>query len=182
MSWLTGLRVADEVASGRIVIDPFDPAQLQPNSYDYRLAPKLRILRLNGAFHGVPCIDPRKEMVYEEVVIPPDGYLLQTESAYLGYTVERFGSKHFASLVTGKSSIGRLFIKNHACAGLIDQGFENHITLEITAKLPTLVFPHMRFGQVFWFESAGECALYAGKYNQGDNAGEPSKIFQDWNQ
>ena len=119
-------------------------------------------------------------MKYREYIIPETGYLLLTENAYLGSTVEKFGTDHYASLVTGKSSIGRLFVKNHACAGLIDQGFLNHITLEITAKMPTLIFPGMRFGQVYWFESVGECELYKGKYNEGENMAEPSKIIRDW--
>ena len=180
MSWLTGDEINKQVQSGRIKIEPFSEKQCNPNSYDYRLANILRILRPNSIFDRVPCIDPRLEMKYEEVEIPKSGYLLLTENAYLGSTMEKFGSDFYASLVTGKSSIGRLFIKNHACAGLIDQGFMNHITLEITAKIPTLVFPGMRFGQIFWFESVGECKLYKGKYSKGNNVARPSKIHLDW--
>lgn len=181
MGWLTGKEIKRQVENGRIKIDPFDHRLCNPNSYDYRLGKILRILKLNSVFGGIPCIDPRLPMNYEEVEIPESGYLLLTENAYLGSTVQKFGSNHYASLVTGKSSVGRLFIKNHACAGLIDQGFSNHITLEITAKLPTLVFPGMRFGQIFWFESIGECELYSGRYNAGDNIAEPSGIRSDFN-
>jgi dCTP deaminase len=181
VSWLTGKQVLKEVYAGRIQITPFNENQLNPNSYDYRLSDKLKIVVPNSDFHGTPCIDPRLPMAFKEVTIPKEGYLLLTENAYLGSTIERFGSRYFASLLTGKSSIGRLFIKNHACAGLVDQGFYNHITLEITAKIPTLIFPNQRFGQVFWFESLGECELYTGKYNEGLNAAEPSRIHQDWN-
>lgn len=180
MGWLTGKEVEKQVQSGRIRIEPFNKNQVNPNSYDYRLGKVIRVLRCNSVFNGVPCIDPRLEMKYEEIEIPKSGYLLLTENAYLGSTVEKFGSNYYASLVTGKSSVGRLFIKNHACAGLIDQGFLNHITLEITAKLPTLVFPGMRFGQIFWFESVGECKLYKGKYGRGSNVAKPSKIHLDW--
>lgn len=180
MGWLTGLEVQKQVGWGRIYIEPFNEDQVNPNSYDYRIGPTLKILSFNSEFKGQACIDPRLEMKYTEVEIPSEGYLLQTEKAYLGYTQEKFGSDHYASLVTGKSSIGRLFIKNHACAGLIDQGFLNHITLEITAKLPTLIFPNMRFGQIFWFETIGEYKLYKGKYS-GNNQGLPSQINKDWN-
>lgn len=181
MGWLTGCEIKKQYKSGKIKIETFQEEQLNPNSYDYRLGNFLRRLVPNSSAHGVPCIDPRVEMKYEEIVIPETGYLLLTEHAYLGYTMEKFGSEHYASLVTGKSSIGRLFIKNHACAGLIDQGFFNHITLEITAKIPALVFPGMRFGQIFWFESVGECDLYGGKYGTCDNRAHPSKIILDWN-
>ncbi len=179
MGWLTGNELKKQVGTGRIRIDPFHEQQVNPNSYDYRLANLLRILRFNGEHNGAPCIDPRLPMEYDEVIIPSTGYLLEVEKAYLGSTMEKFGSDFYAALVTGKSSIGRLFIKNHACAGLIDQGFFNHITLEITAKLPILVFPGMRFGQIFWFESIGECELYKGKYGDIDNAARPSLIQLD---
>lgn len=180
MGWLTGKQVMREVESGRIRIEPFSPGQVNPNSYDYRLAPILRCLMPNSERGGVPCVDPKLEMEYEEIEIPPTGFLMRVEEAYLGHTVEMFGSEHFASLCTGKSSVGRLFIKNHACAGLIDQGFFGHITLEMTAKLPTVVYAGMRIGQMFWFDSVGECKLYSGKYGEGKgNAAIPSRIHLD---
>lgn len=178
--WLTGLEIARQVKLGGIRIEPFNPAQCNPNSYDYRLGRLLRLLEFNSEFNGIPCIDPRLPMKYTEIEIPKTGYLMLTERAYLGSTMEKFGSDHYAALVTGKSSVGRLFVKNHACAGLIDQGFFNYITLEMTAKLPTLVFPGMRFGQIFWFTSVGECELYYGKYNKRSNVARPSQIHLDW--
>ncbi len=180
MGWLTGKQVVREVESGRIRIEPFSARQVNPNSYDYRLAPMLRRLMPNSERDGAPCVDPMLEMVYDEIGIPAGGFLMRVEEAYLGHTVETFGSEHFASLCTGKSSVGRLFIKNHACAGLIDQGFFGHITLEMTAKLPTVVYAGMRIGQMFWFESVGECELYDGKYGEGKgNAAIPSRIHLD---
>ncbi len=179
MSWLTGKEIERQYREEKIHIAPFSPLQLNPNSYDYRLDGTLKRLLPNAVVDGVACIDPRKIMSYEEVVIPREGFLLQPGRAYLGATVERFGSAHYASLVTGKSSVGRLFIGNHYCAGLVDQGFFNHLTLEITAQLPTLVFSGMRFGQIFWFESVGECALYQGKYKEGDNRATPSRVMLD---
>lgn len=181
MAWLSGKEINRQVEEGKIQIDPFNPKQTNPDSYDYRLGNVIRQLLPNSEWNGIPCIDPKKSMKYETFEIPESGFLLVTENAYLGHTVEKFGSKHFASLVTGKSSIGRLFIKNHACAGLIDRGFFNHITLEITAKLPTVIYPGMRFGQIFWFESRGDGEFYKGKYNEGDNIAQPSKIIEDWN-
>ena len=179
MGWLTGRKVSDEVGAGRIRIEPFSEEQVNPNSYDYRLASLLRRLLPNSYRDGIDCIDPKLPMKYEELTIPPEGFLMRVEEAYLGHTVEKFGSEHYASLCTGKSSVGRLFIKNHACAGLIDQGFFGHITLEMTAKLPTIIYPNMRIGQMFWFESVGDVELYHGKYSDGSNAAKPSQIYLD---
>jgi dCTP deaminase len=181
LSWLTGQEITKQVRKGLIRINPFDESQCNPNSYDYRLSPFLKKLKFNSSFDGKACIDPRKEMIYEEIVIPETGYLLETPNAYLGHTIEKFGSNIFASLVTGKSSVGRLFIKNHACAGLVDLGFHGHITLEITAKLNTVIYPYMRLGQIFWFSTSGERKLYQGKYLD-TNDGTPSKIAEDWDE
>ena len=182
MAWLTGKEIHKQVKLGRINVEPFTEAQCNPNSYDYRIGPTLRILKCNSEANGVPCIDLRKPMVYDEVKIPETGFLLEPGKAYLGTTIEKIGSNFYPSLVTGKSSLGRLFIENHVCAGLIDIGFFNHVTLEIKAQLPTLIFPNMRFGQAFWFESVGECELYKGKYGaeRGSNIAEPSRSYLDW--
>lgn len=177
---LTGIEIAAQVKARRIRIDPFDAVNLKANSYEYHLAPSLKRLTCNALTKkGVAYLDPRVEMTYEELVIPEEGYLLKPAEAYLGSTLERFGSDYYASLVTGSEATASLFIKNHACAGLIDQGFYNFITLEITVKLPTVLYPNMLFGQIFWFESVGECDLYKGKYALGSNAASPSKIHKD---
>nr|NQU92148.1 hypothetical protein [Bacteroidota bacterium] len=181
MSWLTGKQIEIEVKNKKIMISPFNSEQVNPNSYDYRLAPIFKKLIPNSRSGGIFCVDPKKEMKYEKIMIGNEGYLMKPGRAYLGYTVERFGSDCFASLCTGKSSIGRIFVKNHHCAGLIDQGFRGHITLEMTAQLPTIIYPQMRIGQVFWFQSYGEALLYQGKY-QKNNAGQLSKIYQDISQ
>ena len=179
MGWLTGRKVLEETRKGKIIISPFNEDQLNPNSYDYRLAPILRRLLPNSSRDGIDCIDPKLPMKCEDIIIPENGFLMKVEDAYLGHTVEKFGSDYYASLCTGKSSIGRLFIKNHACAGLIDQGFFGHITLEMTAKLPTIIYPNMRLGQIFWFESIGDIHLYNGKYSS-DNAATLSKVLLDF--
>lgn len=178
MSWLTGNQIIKEVVQDRIKILPFNETQVNPNSYDYRLAPVIRRIIPNSLCNNIPCIDPKIETKYEEIVISDTGLLLLPGQCYLGHTVEVFGSNFFASLVTGKSSVGRLFINNHHCAGLIDQGFLANITLEITCQLPVLVYPYMRFGQIFWYQTFGEARLYQGKY-QTNNAGEPSRIYLD---
>lgn len=182
MAWLTGKEIHKQIKLGRIRVEPFNEKQCNPNSLDYRLAPVLRVLKCNGEVNGRACIDLRNPMAYDEFEISKEGFLLEPGKAYLGSTVEKIGSDFYPSLVTGKSSLGRLFIENHVCAGLIDIGFFNHVTLEIKAQLPTLIFPNMRFGQAFWFESVGEYALYKGKYGDthGSNIAEPSKAYLDW--
>ena len=169
--WLTGVKVESEVREGRITIDPFSQECLNPNSYNYHLDRQLK--RLTS-----PIIDCRKEDDFEEIIIPENGYVLEPGQCYLGSTIEVFGSNYFASLVTGRSSVGRKFITNHITAGLIDQGFFGHITLEITVQRKTRVYPRMRFGQIFWFSVVGETNLYRGKY-QNQVGSSASRLHKD---
>ncbi|MBV1849563.1 dCTP deaminase [Catellatospora tritici] len=169
--WLTGHKISEEVAAKRIVIEPFLPDHLNPNSYNYRLSPSLK--RITSEV-----IDCKAEDEYDEIEIPEEGYILEPGECYLGATMEVFGSLHYASLVTGRSSIGRKFVTNHITAGLIDQGFFGNITLEIVAQKRTRVYPGMRFGQIFWFTTAGTPLLYEGKY-QGQRGPTPSRLRED---
>ncbi|MBL3559445.1 dCTP deaminase [Rhodovulum sulfidophilum] len=170
--WLTGEAVIEAVRRGDIIIDEFDESQINANSYNYRLSPILR--RLTDEV-----IDCRLEDAFEEILIDDAGYLLRPGECYLGMTEELFGSNVFASLITGRSSVGRKFVTNHVCAGLIDQGFFGRITLEITVIKPTIVYPRMLFGQIFWFSVLGKSRLYRGKY-QGQDTPTNSKLHLDW--
>lgn len=170
--WLTGNEIIKEYKSGKIFISDFDESRINSNSYNYRLGKTLR--RLTSEV-----IDLKDEDSYEEIVIPEEGYVLMPGQCYLGATVEIFGSEFYASLVTGRSSIGRKFITNHVTAGLIDQGFKGTITLEITVTKPTRVYPEIPFGQIFWFVTKGDARLYSGKY-QGQMEPTLSQIKKDF--
>jgi len=168
--WLTGNEIIKNVKEKRIVIEPFDSKNVNPNSYNYFLDNKIK--RITNQI-----IDLGKEDEYEELTIEPQGLQLLPGECYLGATKEIFGSNYYASLVTGRSSIGRKFITNHITAGLIDQGFFGKITLEITVQKPTIVYTNIAFGQIFWFTTKGEPLLYCGKY-QNQCEATPSRIIK----
>ncbi|WP_029041112.1 dCTP deaminase [Cucumibacter marinus] len=171
MGWLTGNEIEREVKRDRILIDEYFEGRLNSNSYNYRLAPELR--RMTNEV-----IDCALEDSFEELTIPESGMRLEPSECYLGTTAERFGSEVYASLITGRSSVGRKFITNHVCAGLIDQGFFGRVTLEITVAKPTIVYPLMPFGQIFWFTTSGEFRPYTGKY-QGQHSPTASLLHLD---
>lgn len=176
---LTGREIAKQVSLRRIRIEPFDPKQCNPDSYDIRLGSFLRILQCNSRFAGMRCINPRLPQKYRQIEIPETGYLLRVGECYLGTTVEKLGSKYYPSMVTGKSSVGRLFVRTHCDADHIDRGFFGNLSLQITVQIPTVVFSGMRFGQIRWFKSDGEKGdLYCGKY-QKDSAAAASRIHLD---
>lgn len=158
MGWLTGAELSAERERGRIVISPFSSSLVNPNSYNYTLGNVVR--RLTS-----PLIDLRGVEEYEEHCMGDEGMLLLPGECYLCHTSEIFGSRYYASLVTGRSSVGRKFITNHITAGLVDLGFFGQITLEVTVQRPTMVYPGVPFGQIFWFRVQGDRSIqYQGKY------------------
>ena len=172
--WLTGTEIIRQVELDRIKITQFNRRQVNPNSYNYRLHSMIR--RLTNEI-----IDVRSPDEFEDMLIPADGLLLHPGECYLGCTAEQFGSDYYAALITGRSSVGRKFITNHVTAGLIDQGFHGHITLEITVQRPTRVYPEMVFGQIFWFTVIGEAMLYRGKYvEQVSPTGSKAHLDEDY--
>lgn len=169
--WLTGAEIERQRERGRIVIDPFEPSALNPNSYNYTLHPSLK--RLTDLV-----IDLKSEDNWEELEITESGLRLEPGECYLGSTNEQLGSGWYPSLITGRSSIGRKFITNHVTAGLVDVGFLGRITLEITVTKPTVVYAHIPFGQIFWFSSMGLLRQYSGRY-QAQARSTPSRLHLD---
>src|SRR5690242_18022766 len=98
--WLTGRQIEETVRRRLITIEPFSVDLLNPNSYNYRLGPTIQ--RLIS-----PEIDLLREERFEMLHIDAEGLVLLPGECYLGHTIEVFGSRLYASLVTGRSSVGR---------------------------------------------------------------------------
>ncbi|HEX4109657.1 MAG TPA: dCTP deaminase [Solirubrobacteraceae bacterium] len=120
-------RLVDE---GRIVIDPWDPALVQPASVDVRLGPSFRV------FHNyrVSTIDLRNppDRLTEQVTIEQDEpFVIHPGEFCLGRTLERVElPDDIVARVEGKSSLGRLGLIVHATAGFCDPGWKGTLTLE----------------------------------------------------
>lgn len=169
MGKLTGLEILKQVELGNIEIDPFDKNRLNPNSYNVRLAPELKVYKCNSINpdDGTPCIilDSKKKNETERIYIPDDGLLLMPGILYLGRTVERTHTKHYMPIIDGRSSNGRLGITIHATAGFGDIGFNGTWTLEIFVIHPVIVYSFMEIAQISFEEPIGDTGYqYRGRY------------------
>ena len=128
---LSDRTIREQIAAGRLVIDPFDEALLQPSSVDLRVSDAFRVFRNNRQ----PFIDPSlPEADLTEVVTIAQGepFILHPGEFVLGSTLERVGiPDDLVARLEGKSSLGRLGLLIHSTAGYIDPGFEGQITLDI---------------------------------------------------
>ena len=105
-------------------------------------------------------IDPSKANETIEFEIPETGAILNPQFGYLASTVEYTETHNLFPYIDGKSSLGRNFILNHHTAGRGDDGFCGTWTLEIRVLFPTVVYPGMRIGQIYYEEFKGNRKPY----------------------
>ncbi|NCD18846.1 MAG: dCTP deaminase [Actinobacteria bacterium] len=146
--------IRTQVDAGRVVLDPWDPAMVQPSSVDVRLD---RLFRLFDN-HRYSVIDPAEDQpdLTRMVDVGPDEpFILHPGEFVLGATHEVVTlPDDIAARLEGKSSLGRLGLLTHSTAGFIDPGFTGHVTLELsnTATMPIRLWPGMKIGQLCFFQ------------------------------
>ena len=157
-----------------IVIEPFNPAQLNPNSYNLTLHNELLI-------YNDAVLDMSKPNKASVITIPEHGLLLQPGKLYLGRTAEYTKTDGFVPMLEGRSSVGRLGMCIHATAGFGDVGFSGYWTLEIFVVQPLIIYPNVEICQIYYHTLQGDYEPYrSGKYqnNQGIQASMMYKDFE----
>jgi dCTP deaminase len=176
-----------EIAAGRLAIDPFDDALVQPSSVDVRLDSLFRVFNNTRYTH----IDPAQQQdELTSLVEPVDGepFVLHPGEFVLGSTLELCTlPDDLAGRLEGKSSLGRLGLLTHSTAGFIDPGFSGHITLELSnvANLPITLWPGMKIGQlcILRLTSPAEHPYGServGSKYQGQRGPTPSRSYQNF--
>ncbi len=156
---------------GDIQIEPFELAQLNPNSYNLSLHDELMV-------YEEVVLDMAKANRVRRVVIPPEGLVLSPNQLYLGRTVERTETHNLVPMIEGRSSVGRLGLFVHVTAGFGDVGFCGYWTLEMFAVQPVRIYPGVPICQIFYHEITGEITEYQSKY-QNNRDIQPSLLFQE---
>ncbi|WP_434099617.1 dCTP deaminase [Streptomyces sviceus] len=165
---LTGKAIAEAVADGDIVIDPFDTERINPNSYNYRLGEEIYQVHADSDGDGFrqELLEPKENRV-----------LLRKRQLYLGHTLEQIGSGRYVTSLIGRSSIGRLGLFVQLSADLGHQGAVHRWTLELLPALDIYVYPGQIIGQVSFWDTQGSPAPYIGWYGRHDRP-MPSKLHQ----
>ena len=105
---LSDATIRSEVAAGRIVIDPYDDAMVQPSSIDVRLDDRFLVFRS----HTRAVIDVKEDLTdLTEMVRAAEGepFILHPGEFVLGSTAERVSlPDDIVGRIEGKSSLGRL--------------------------------------------------------------------------
>ncbi|MCH2044617.1 MAG: dCTP deaminase [Saprospiraceae bacterium] len=157
---LSDKAILEAIRKEEIVIEPFDRSCLGTNSYDVHLGKYL-------ATYNNRVLDAKQHNEITSFEIPEEGFVLQTDTLYLGVTQEYTETHNAVPFLEGKSSVGRLGIDIHATAGKGDVGFCNTWTLEISCTQPVRIYAGMPIGQLIYFAIEGEIENY---YNKKKNA------------
>jgi dCTP deaminase len=155
-----------------IVIDPFDEAKLNPNSYNLTLHHELMT-------YEEVVLDMAKANRVRRLEIPPEGLVLSPNQLYLGRTVERTETHNFVPMIEGRSSVGRLGLFVHVTAGFGDVGFCGYWTLEMFAVQPVRIYPHVPICQIFYHQIVGDITEYRSDKYQHNHDIQPSLLFKE---
>ena len=175
------------IEAGRIGIDPYDPALMQPSSLDVRVDRLFRVFR-NSRYPFIDVKTDQEDLTELVEVADAEPFILHPGEFVLGSTLERVTlPDDLVARLEGKSSLGRLGLLIHSTAGFIDPGFDGHVTLELSnvANLPITIYPAMKIGQLSFVQMSepaetpyGSGAL--GSKYQGQRGPTPSRYWQNF--
>jgi len=150
VSVLSDRDILAAIDADRVVIRPFDPADVQPASVDLHLDRRFRVFRNNR----YPYIDLRQAQpnLTELLEIGDDEpFILHPGEFVLGQTLEWVElPDDLLAHLDGKSSLGRVGLLIHSTAGYVDPGWKGTLTLELSnvANLPIALYQGMKIGQI----------------------------------
>jgi len=179
--------IKEAVDSGRISIDPYDPAMVQPSSVDVRCDQNFRVFE-NHRYALIDPKTPQGNLTTSVTATEDDPFILHPGEFVLGSTLETVGlPDNVVARLEGKSSLGRLGLLIHSTAGFIDPGFKGQVTLELSnvANLPIAIYPNMKIGQISFYEMTTPAEFPYGspelgsKY-QGQSGPTPSQMHKDF--
>ena len=169
---LSGKLIKEKIGK-QIIIEPYKEKAVNPNSYNLTLHNELVV-------YEEAVLDMKKPQRLKNLKIPADGLTLRPGVLYLGRTVEYTETHGYVPMLEGRSSVGRLGLFVHVCAGFGDVGFKGFWTLEIHCVQPVKLYAGIEICQIYYHAIEGDYDTYdSGKYQ--DNTGiQPSFLYRDF--
>ena len=169
---LSGKEIIKRIGK-EIIIEPFFPHRVGPNSYNLSLHQDLYV-------YESEILDMKKPNTVRKITIPEDGMILEKHTLYLGRTNEYTKTNHYVPMLEGRSSIGRLGLFIHITAGFGDVGFAGYWTLEMYCIQPIKVYRDVELCQIFYHTIQGDYNLYSSSKYQNNTGVQPSLLYKDF--
>jgi dCTP deaminase len=184
---LSDRTIKEEIARGRIVIEPLIPSCIQPASIDLHLDKKLLVFKPQ---RRPAYIDVRRSMDHLNELVELDednAFFLNPGEFVLVSTLESITlPDDIVGRLEGKSSLGRIGLLIHSTAGYVDPGWQGHLTIELSnvAKLPITLYYKMKIGQISFLRLTSPAdrlygAAELGSKYQGQTEPTASKYYED---
>jgi dCTP deaminase len=184
---LSDRTIREELASGRIVIEPLGDRCIQPSSVDLHVDRYFRVFR-NHTMRVIDVKEDQQELTELVEMKDDDPFILHPGEFVLGSTIERVRvPDDLVARLEGKSSLGRLGLLIHSTAGFVDAGWDGQLTLELSnvATLPITLYPGMKIGQISFLrmttaaENPYGSSVIGSKY-QGQIGPRASRYFENF--
>ncbi len=184
---LSDRTIKEELAKGRLKVEPLDEDCIQPASVDVHLDKKFLVFRNSRR----PYIDVRQPSDDLTELVEMDGevpFILHPGEFVLASTLESVTlPDDIVARLEGKSSLGRLGLLIHSTAGYVDPGWSGQLTLELSnvANLPITLYYGMKIGQISFLRMSTPVehpygSQKLGSKYQGQNEPTASRYYQDF--
>jgi dCTP deaminase len=156
--------ILQEIAAGRLAIEPFDPAQVGPASIDLHLGDEIRVMA-----GGPDAIEVTEDADYRTItrVQPLDApYVLKPGETIHAITRERIRlPPDVAGWLEGRSRYARLGLMIHVTSGFVAPGVASRQVLEMcnVAGRPLAIHAGVSVCQIV-FQRCEGTAVYAGRF------------------
>jgi dCTP deaminase len=173
--------------AGRVRIDPYDSACLQPSSVDLHLDADFRVFR-NNRYPYIDVRAPQPDLTELVTIEEDEQFILHPSEFVLGQTLEWVElPDDLVARLEGKSSLGRLGLLIHSTAGYVDPGWKGNLTLELSnvANLPIALYRGMKIGQISFFRMSSSVerpygSRELGSKYQGQSSPTESQFYRDF--
>jgi dCTP deaminase len=169
---LSGEEIKKRLGSD-LQIDPFNPDQLNPNSYNLTLHNELLV-------YEEVVLDIKQPNRYRRIDIPEAGLVLSPNQIYLGRTIEHTETHNLVPMIEGRSSLGRLGLFVHVTSGFGDVGFKGYWTLEMFAVQPIRIYPGIQICQIIYHSLVGQVSEYCSSKYQNNRDIQPSLLYKEF--
>ncbi|MGH9155341.1 MAG: dCTP deaminase [Acidimicrobiales bacterium] len=184
---LSDRTIREEIAAGRIGIDPLGAGCIQPSSVDLHVDGLFRVFR-NHSARLIDVKENQEDLTDLVRITDEEAFILHPGEFVLGSTAERVRlPDDLVARLEGKSSLGRLGLLIHSTAGFVDAGWNGHLTLELSnvATLPITIYPGMKIGQISFLRMTTPAdAPYGseavGSKYQGQRGPTPSRYYENF--
>lgn len=182
LSILVDWQIEEAILMGRIVIEPFDSGNIQPNSLDVHLSDSFGVY--TNSQEPIRPYDEDSVMRDLKIIKRPTQWLMPGQFM-LAETLEKIELPgNVCCAIEGKSSLARLGLAIHQTGGWVDCGFWGTLTLELSNVMckPLELYKGMPIAQLVFFEGEYARVPYREKPDAkyvGQTGAQPSKFYRN---